>query len=388
MHLGGMRMGGTRLVVVGGFLGAGKTTLLWQAARQLAARGMRVGLVTNDQASDLVDTRLLEGEGFGTEEVAGSCFCCNFPGLIQAARNLTAGLRADVILAEPVGSCADLSATLLQPLKAVYDEEFELAPFSVLIDPVRLREALTGADSALHPGAAYIVRRQVEEADVIVVNKVDELDPPAREQLRLLIEKEFPGREVRWLSALRNAGVAEWLDATLSGRKAGRRIAEVDYDRYAEGEASLGWLNAVVQLSPPDEPLDWPGFCRDLLEAFRQRFQERSAEVGHVKLLLSGPAGHCVGNLTSTGSRASLQDWWEPARESDDPLTMTFNARVSMEPGELERIVKETFGAVGGEAVGVDFLTLTSLKPGRPEPTFRYREVVSSRDAAEGGSAV
>ena len=49
------------LVIVGGFLGAGKTTLLWQAARRLTAKGLRVGLITNDQAPDLVDTGLLLG---------------------------------------------------------------------------------------------------------------------------------------------------------------------------------------------------------------------------------------------------------------------------------------------------------------------------------------
>jgi G3E family GTPase len=48
-----------RLILVGGFLGAGKTTLLHGAATRLVTRGFRVGLITNDQAPDLVDTRLL-----------------------------------------------------------------------------------------------------------------------------------------------------------------------------------------------------------------------------------------------------------------------------------------------------------------------------------------
>ena len=49
----------TRLILVGGFLGAGKTTLLWEAARRITERGKRTGLITNDQASELVDTVLL-----------------------------------------------------------------------------------------------------------------------------------------------------------------------------------------------------------------------------------------------------------------------------------------------------------------------------------------
>jgi G3E family GTPase len=38
---------------VGGFLGAGKTTALVAAARELIRRGLRVGIITNDQGGSL-----------------------------------------------------------------------------------------------------------------------------------------------------------------------------------------------------------------------------------------------------------------------------------------------------------------------------------------------
>ena len=63
-----------QLVFVGGFLGAGKTTLLWRAAELLMKRGKRVGLITNDQAPDLVDTKWLAQKVLNVREVAGSCF--------------------------------------------------------------------------------------------------------------------------------------------------------------------------------------------------------------------------------------------------------------------------------------------------------------------------
>jgi G3E family GTPase len=369
-------MGATRIVVVGGFLGSGKTTLLHQAARELARRGTRVGVVTNDQAPDLVDTRWLEGRGIAAEEVTGSCFCCNFLGLIQAARRLNERLDADIILAEPVGSCADLSATLLQPLKAAYDQEFALAPFSVLADPVRLREVLAGVDGALHPSAAYIVRKQLEEADLLVVNKADEMDAPARAHVQGLLAGEFPGRPVQYISALTGAGVPEWIETVLFGRRGGGHIVEVDYDRYAEGEAVLGWLNAVVQLSHREEGTDWCALCRGLLEALQQAFRERGAEVGHVKLLLSGAGGFWVGNLTRTEGRISVQDSGPPRGEPAGPVALTLNARVAMDPAELEGIVKSTISAVCGDAVEARFFALTSLAPGRPQPTHRYHNVV------------
>lgn len=42
----------TKLILVGGFLGAGKTTLLWYAAQKLMRKGLKVGLITNDQAPE------------------------------------------------------------------------------------------------------------------------------------------------------------------------------------------------------------------------------------------------------------------------------------------------------------------------------------------------
>src|SRR6266852_3813702 len=108
-----------RFVMVGGFLGAGKTTTLARLARGYLARGQRVGLVTNDQAQDLVDTNSLRAQGFPVEEVPGACFCCRFDDLIGKVTQLQEKERPDVILTEPVGSCTDLVATVVQPLKAL-----------------------------------------------------------------------------------------------------------------------------------------------------------------------------------------------------------------------------------------------------------------------------
>src|SRR5258708_17605510 len=120
-------------VMVGGFLGAGKTTTLARLARFYLARGQKVGLVTNDQAQDLVDTTSLRSQGFPVEEVPGACFCCRFDDLVSRVGQLETSQRPDVILAEPVGSCTDLEATAVQPLKGLYGDRVEAAPYPVLV---------------------------------------------------------------------------------------------------------------------------------------------------------------------------------------------------------------------------------------------------------------
>src|ERR1700722_15428993 len=151
------------LIVVGGFLGAGKTTLILAAARVLADRGLRTAIILNDQGESLVDTELARANGFDAGEVTGGCFCCRFSELMRIADQLRAH-APDVIFAEPVGSCTDLSATILQPIQQAFSDTFQLAPLTVLVDPGRTRE---DAD------IAFLFQRQLEEADLICYTKSD-----------------------------------------------------------------------------------------------------------------------------------------------------------------------------------------------------------------------
>src|SRR5262245_2312065 len=131
-----------RYIMIGGFLGAGKTTAVSRLAAHLTAQGLRVGLITNDQGNQLVDTAMLASRGFPVEEISGGCFCCRFNSLVDAAQKLSTATRPDVFIAEPVGSCTDLVATVSYPLRRIYGNDFAIAPLSVLVDPVRARRVL------------------------------------------------------------------------------------------------------------------------------------------------------------------------------------------------------------------------------------------------------
>jgi G3E family GTPase len=159
--------------MVGGFLGAGKTTAVARLAQHLTSRELRVGLITNDQGSELVDTAMLRARGFTTEEIPGGCFCCRFNSLMEAAQRLTVATRPDVFIAEPVGSCTDLVATVTYPLRRIYGDDFSIAPLSVLVDPVARRVLGPEEGGKFSSKVLYIYRKQLEEADIVVINKID-----------------------------------------------------------------------------------------------------------------------------------------------------------------------------------------------------------------------
>ncbi|MDP2889863.1 MAG: GTP-binding protein, partial [Bacteroidota bacterium] len=260
----------TRLILVGGFLGAGKTTMLWEAARRIMDNGQRVGLITNDQAPDLVDTAILLRNEVKVAEVSGSCFCCNFNGLISAMKQVRDEAHADVIIAEPVGSCTDLSATIVQPLKENMKSELSVSPLSVMADPAHLTDILNGGNGGLHPSAAYIFRKQLEESDIVLISKSDLIGPNELAILKEKVKLNYPEAEVMTVSAITGEGIEEWLKEVMNRTDAGQRLADVDYDIYAEGEAVLGWLNSSIELS--GEPTDWDKFGRNLLQNLSQQF--------------------------------------------------------------------------------------------------------------------
>ena len=361
----------TPLLFVGGFLGAGKTTLLAEVAARLTRRGQRVGLVTNDQAANLVDTAMLRGAGLPVQEVAGGCFCCRFNDLVGALDHLTRAGLPDVLVGEPVGSCTDLSATVMQPFKQLLADRFRLCPLTVLVDPQRLQEALGARPALLPDNVAYIYRKQLEEADAIAVNKIDLLSDGELVALQRLIVEHVPGKRVFPLSAQRGDGIDAWLDYAFSATAVGATIAAVDYDTYADGEAALGWLNAALNLEAAGHT-DWRALCLTLIAALGDELRQASAEVAHLKLHLSCGPQAVVANLTSNSGTPMVRGDLDPAVRA---AKLVLNVRAKAAP-EVLRAAVETGLAVPG-AVQLKIEQLECFAPSRPQPTHRFAAVVA-----------
>jgi Ni2+-binding GTPase involved in maturation of urease and hydrogenase len=362
----------TNLILVGGFLGAGKTTLLASAAKALRDRGLKVAVVTNDQAADLVDTSLLRHAGLDAGEVAGGCFCCRFDQFIETALSLVAKVDPNVVIGEPVGSCTDLSATVLQPIKGMHGDRLHLAPYGVLVDPDRMRELIDPEKRRpMHDSARYILRKQLDEADRIIVNKSDTLTPEERADLAAGAAKLFPGKPITFLSALTGEGVGEWVDAMLSGEGTGQTIVDVDYDVYAEGEAVLGWFNASAKLTAKGV-LDWSAVASDVMERVRAEMNKRNAAIAHVKLSLTAGDGQIVANVVSDSGPAAVRGQIDAG---EYVAKLVINARAEISPEEMQSVVSDTLKGLSPR-VDVAIESIHSLSPGRPTPTHRYLKVV------------
>ena len=359
--------------MIGGFLGAGKTTAVAKLARRLTDRGLRVGLITNDQGRNLVDTALLRAQGFATEEIPGGCFCCRFNSLVEAADTLASNAAPEVFIAEPVGSCTDLVATVTYPLRRLYGENYTIAPLSVLVDPIRAQRIFGLEEGgSFSEKVLYIYHKQLEEADLIVISKSDLLEERKLEGLRTAIARKYPRTEIMAVSARAGANLDAWFELVTSGEQSPRATMKVDYDIYADGEALLGWLNCTVQLKAK-KPFDSDKFLKHLAGEIQNRLRKLKAEIAHLKMTLSPDDGLgeiAVANLVRNDIVPELSlELQEPVKSGQ----LILNLRAEAAPDLLGGAVRDGLAAAARAFVTLKATLehLEHFRPGRPNPTHR-----------------
>jgi len=307
------------VAVVGGFLGAGKTTLILKAARILQARGVRVAAVLNDQGQDLVDTELARQSGVPADQVTGGCFCCRFPDLIEALERLRA-VEPEVIFAEAVGSCTDIAATTLRPLLRDYGAEYRIAPLTVLV-----HERPEEAD------LRFLFDLQLAEADLVIERSVD----------------------VEW-----------WLAQVLAeGVTAAAATISVDYERYAEAEAALGWLNARVTVRP--DPAASPAMIvGPLVDVLDREMTAAGIRIVHLKVMAQAESGYVKAAVTGNGREPSVEGTLDASPAED--FEVLVNIRALGEPERMGEIVATALVDLGAEAGSSH-----AFRPGPPVPYCR-----------------
>ena len=157
-------MSGVRVNLLFGFLGSGKTTLV---RRILGERGGErpMAVIVNEFGEVGVDGEVIAGSNVNLVELTSGCLCCTLRGsLMSAVEELRekAGVEQIVVEATGVASPGDMLEDLNDSKLA---GELDVGPLVTVVDApkfTRLQEML---------GEFY--EEQVENADVLVLNKID-----------------------------------------------------------------------------------------------------------------------------------------------------------------------------------------------------------------------
>ena len=325
----------------------------------------------------MVDTALVgagesQSAAQAVRQVTGGCFCCKAHDLGRALRELEETARPDFFIAEPVGSCTDLVATILLPLKSIYEKTRAAAPMSVVVDSRRLYDMLLkkvakGTRQGFSRDVRYIYLKQLEEAEVIVLNKVDLLKSLEMERL----VRDWPGKQILRISARTGQGLDQWFSLLAEGPPSTtERLMEVDYQRYGTGEALLGWFNARLLLTEGNWELDGNALLEQLALNIQKRIESEGIQIAHFKMSLSprrrsgGPDTElAVVNAVRNGSPAELSRRMVRRVTAGEIL---INLRAEGAPEKLECIVRDEI-----RGLPMTWADAASFRPGMPEPVYR-----------------
>lgn len=368
----------TRFVAIGGFLGAGKTTTVLKALEALHKRGLTGAYIANDQGEALVDTALAKASRVEVDEVLGGCFCCRFNALAATAARLAETLQPDVILAEAVGSCTDLIATVINPLKMYHARRFEIAPYTVVVDPGRYYKINSGEINANQLNArspeaqdnvAYLFNKQLEEAQLVVLNKLDLLPVEMLPTLTRQLQAHAPRADIVSYSAHSGSNLEELLGRWLSETSSQGQALELDYDLYAAAEADLAWLNLGLSITAAEGGFQPTAWVRRLLTNLGAALDEAQANIGHVKATLATEHGFTKASLIQNGAEVQITHTQTALAIRGDAL---INARAQIEPVLLEKRLRDAIEKTNAVYKVQSRIThLETFRPARPEPTYR-----------------
>jgi G3E family GTPase len=169
-----------KTTVVCGMLGSGKTTFIRQFVEHI--RGRAVVLV-NDFGSAGIDGEIFSAGGVESIELPSGCICCTLKfDLITTIRKILETLAPEHLLIEPSGVAAPsgvLDALETLPVGQV-----------TVVGVVDATEFLELSDAEAF---GRFFADQIENSDVILVNKTDLIDRDTVERTVLAVERMNPG---------------------------------------------------------------------------------------------------------------------------------------------------------------------------------------------------
>lgn len=172
-----------RVNLVFGFLGSGKTTL---ARHLLAERApdVKTAVIVNEFGEVGIDGDILRGENVDVVELNSGCLCCTLRGsLMLAVEELRdkAGVERVIVEATGVAQPAELLDTLAD---SSLEKGLDVGPLVTVVDVFKFPKLVSML------GDFYV--DQIENADIVLLNKIDLVTPAQLEEATRRIRELNP----------------------------------------------------------------------------------------------------------------------------------------------------------------------------------------------------
>ena len=333
--------------LVGGFTGSGKTTAIANACKVLSENNIITSVFGDKEEeyfladcpknniSDFGDSADSDDENFA--RVTGGCFCCNYTQLDSEIDLLKKKSDQSALLADYGGTCTNLISTLLKPLRDYKGAEIEVANFSTFIDAKFLLLHLRGLRVPLSLESKYSWDKHMEEAEILIINKIDLLPADDLEDLKRLAKDALSSKQILFQNSLDMESIRKWVELISS--------SQVPVAVENGKSSNIAWLDEEIQIITEDDSAVKVAY--DFMRQLSNGLVQKELQIEHLKFLLFGDdlplkLDHTQFLNENTGSPIVY--------EKSNSADLLVNARVQTSHNELRKFLFDTLNQFKSQA--------------------------------------
>ena len=245
------------ILLLTGYLGSGKTTLVNHILSN--KRGIRFAVIVNDIGEVNIDADLIQKGGVVNKKddslvaLQNGCICCTLKtDLIEQIFELMKTERFDYIVIEASGICEPepIAQTIcsIPRLGGAYTKygTCRLDCIVTVVDALRMQSefACGNALTRRHideEDIENLVIQQIEFCNIILLNKVSEVEPEELERIRQIIRKLQPAAEII---------ECDYANVELD------RIIRTGLFNFERAATSAGWIREIERQATEEEELE------------------------------------------------------------------------------------------------------------------------------------
>ena len=343
----------SRYIIFGGFLGAGKTTSMMALSRASGERGQKAVILVNDLGrKDLVDMEFTEAMGYAADMIHGGCICFQTEELLDHLRALRDQEHADIILSDIPGCGVGALEHVYHKLSKEYPGEVTLAPFTAVVDPIRLQRLIPDpVDIHMPEEMDFLFDQQLVEAELVLLNKMDLLTEEEGASMVAFLQEKYPHAKIIPTSAKTGQGMKEVLDYIMSVDSAlPNPYFDLEGPEFAAAEEKLSWYDLQFDVRAERE---FPGndFITEFVDTIRAALASAGRNAPHLKVMAEDEKGElCKVSLLGIDQPLDVDLKFA---ESCRSLSVILNARVACESDRIQAISEEALRQTA-EAYGLD----------------------------------
>ncbi|MGZ4159961.1 MAG: CobW family GTP-binding protein [Neobacillus sp.] len=185
-------MNKAEVYILSGFLGSGKTTLLKQLLEDERRLGRKTAVMMNELGKISIDSDSVTNDDVALKELLGGCICCSLQDKLETQlQGLLVEEKPEVIYIETTGAAhpVEVLDAILSPLFA---DRLLIKGILTTVDGLRWMDRKN-----LSPQLQQLILEQVRHADLILINKMNELSES--EQARITYEIQSINSEAKCL---------------------------------------------------------------------------------------------------------------------------------------------------------------------------------------------